>query len=117
MGVGRKIYDGVNRKIQNFLLRGGMCMLSFLIKERKCLYRNIPVIKFCYTSENQESGEKEGERAERRKIRDSDKKIRKKKREDGLRIMCIFFVKLKYSIDPYENINMSITKKKCELYS
>lgn len=71
-----KIYDGIKRKIQNFLLRGGMCMLSFLIKERKCLYRNIPVIKFCYMSEKgrrERETEKERKRAERRKNCGSDK--------------------------------------------
>jgi len=50
-----------------------MCMLSFLIKEQKCLYKNIPVIKFCYMSEKRREREKVRGRAERRKIRDSDK--------------------------------------------
>lgn len=52
---------------------------------------------------------KEKKRAKREKTRSGDKN---KKRGDSFRIMCIFFVKLKYSNrEPYENINMSITKK------
>jgi len=78
MRVEKKIYDGVKRKIQNFLLRGGICMLSFLIKERKCLYRNVPVIKFCYMSEKGKAREREKERERLRenralKMRGSDK--------------------------------------------
>lgn len=50
-------------------------MLSFLIKKWKCLYRNIPVIKFCYTR-----GEKERER-ERMKGGERGKKVRRKRAE------------------------------------
>lgn len=65
MGVG-KIYDKVKLKIQNFYYRGGMYMLSFLIKKRKCLYRNIPVIKFCYTRKRERKNER-GRKREKKK--------------------------------------------------
>lgn len=42
-----------------------MRMLSFLIKERKRLYRNIPVIKFCYMREKRRK-KNERKRIERR---------------------------------------------------
>lgn len=39
-------------------------MLSFLIKERKRLYRNIPVIKFCYMRAREREREKDGKKKE-----------------------------------------------------
>jgi len=58
--VGKK--DIRRSKTQNskFFIKGWGCvMLSFLIKEQKCLYRNIPVIKFCYMSEERRRRESE----------------------------------------------------------
>lgn len=57
VGVG-KIYDKVKLKIQNCYYRGGMYMLSFLIKKQKCLYRNIPVINSCYTRKRERKNER-----------------------------------------------------------
>lgn len=60
------MYDEVKLKIQNFYYRDGGCMLSVLIKKRKCLYRNIPVIKFCYTRKRERERMKGKERERER---------------------------------------------------
>lgn len=49
-------------------------MLSFLIKKRERLYRNIPVIKFCYTREKAIEG------GRRRDTRNTEKGRKKKSR-------------------------------------
>lgn len=77
MRVG-KIYE-IKLKIQNFYYKGGMCMLSFLIK--KMFVQKFRLLNFVIREREKERMKKEErekkkeirKRAERQKTRDSDK--------------------------------------------
>lgn len=53
-------------------------MLSFLIKKRKCLYRNIPVIKFCYTRKRERKNERGRKREREKEIREKEQSVKRR---------------------------------------